>query len=226
MKKICFIEAEGVLLPFNDYSPNEERVKSFFEQLTNYCKKNNISIYVISGYHEGVAYKKFEESFLNGVCEKDNFICADEEYVKSKTKDDQTLHRQKLETDPEFNDSYFKQVFIQNILKEKNLSPQDALLLGEDIWVDGYYTTRFSKIDFAIFEENVTDRGKKVERISGLAYFSLEFDSVKQLIEEFPQVDMRALDKYVFEIMKKALVGDSLQGVIKKGLEKKNQKGS
>ncbi|HNV01103.1 MAG TPA: hypothetical protein PKK60_01600 [archaeon] len=226
MKKIVFIEAEGVLLPYNNYNPNERRVKTFFEDLSNYCEKNKILLYVISGYHESVAHKKFEESFLKNVFNKNNFVCADEDYILQKAKDDETLHRQKLETDPEFNDSYFKQVFIQKILKEKNISASDALLLGDDIWVDGYYTTRFSKIDFAIFEENVSDRGKSVERISGLAYFSLEFDSVKQLIEIFPAVDLSPLDKYVFEIMKKALVGDNLGSIIKKGLDKKNQKGS
>ncbi len=226
MKKICFIEAEGVLLSFNSYNPNERRAKVFFEELINFCKVNKILIYVISGYHEKVAHKKFEESFLKDSLHKNNFVCADEDYIMKKAKDDQTLHREKLNKDPEFNDSYFKQVFIENILKEKSISQKDAILLGEDIWVDGYYTTRFSKIDFAIFEENVSDRGKSVERISGLAYFSLDFSSVKQLLENFPIVDLRALDKYVFEVMKKALVGENLSGIIKKGLEKKNQKGS
>lgn len=180
---------------------------------------------MISGYHNKIAHEKFDKSFLKTMFDKKNFGCADEEYISQKTKDDETLHRQKLEADPEFNDSYFKQVFIQKILKEKNILPSDAVLLGDDIWVDGYYTTRFSKINFAIFEENVCDRGKSVERISGLAYFSLEFDSVKQLIESFPVVDLGPLDRYVFEIMKKALVGDNLGSIIKKGLDKKNQKG-
>ena len=52
--------------------------------------------------------------------------------------------------------------------------------------------------------------------------FSLEFDSVKQC-ESFLLIWV--LDRYVFEIMKKALVGDNLGSIIKKGLDKKNQKG-
>jgi hypothetical protein len=222
MKKICFIEAEGVLLPFKGYVPDKERAEKFFEDLSNFCSKNKIEIYILSGFHENVAHKKFDESFLGKKFSKKNFSCVSEEYITSKGEDDETLHRQKLQQDPEYYDSYAKQVFISRVLKEKDLNEKDAILLGEDIWVDGYYTNRFSKVDFAIFEENISDRGVKCERISGLAYFNLNFDSVKILLENFPAVDMGPLDKYVFEIMKKALVGNNLADVVKKGLIKKS----
>lgn len=228
MKKICFIEAEGILLPFNHYLPNERRAKVFFEQLSDFCTKNKILLYVLSGFHESVAHKKFDKSFLKEIHSKEHFVCATEKYILSKNSDDEKVYREKLSLDPEFNDSYSKQVFIEDILKQKKVSQKDALLLGDDIWVDGYYTTRFSKINFALFEENLTDRSKRTERINGLAYFSLDFDSVKLLLEKFPQVDTSSLDKYVFETMKKALVGDSLNDAMKKVAKKRmedNQRG-
>jgi len=221
MKKICFIEAEGVLLPFKDYVPDHKRSEKFFDELSNFCTKNNILLYVLSGFHENIAHKRFDESFLGKKFSKKNFVCVDEAYILKKGEEDQTLHRQKLSEDPEFNDSYSKQVFISKILGENKFTPKDALLLSDDIWVDGYYTNRFSKVDFAIFEENISDRGVACERLFGLAYFNLDFDSVKVLLENFPLVNMTSLDKYVFEVMKKALIGDNFSDVVKKGLLKK-----
>jgi hypothetical protein len=115
-------------------------------------------------------------------------------------------------------DSYFKQVLIQEKLVELNLLQKDVLLLSDDVWVDGYYTTRFSNVDFAIFEGNICDRGKKVSRIQGLAYFNFDFSSVESLLRDFPVVDYSFLDRYVFNEMKKVLVGESVQDSIRKRL--------
>ncbi len=221
MKKICFIEAEGVLLPFKDFFPNERRARLFFEQLADFCEKKKILLYVLSGFHESVAHKKFDESFLKGKFDKKNFVCATEKYVLNKTVADQKIYREKISSDPEFNDSFFKQVFIESVLKEKKVSQKDALLFGDDVWVDGYYTMRFSKIDFALFEEHLVDRGNKVDRLNGLAYFSLDFNSAKILIEKFPQINTASLDKFVFETMKKVLIGDSLNESMTKAIKKR-----
>ncbi len=218
MKKACFIELEGVLSSFGNYIPNPRRLKNFLDDLIPYCKKKKVELSIISGHHCIVAQKKLHDGELHPYFDKEHFLCVDEEYISSKAEVDQKLHRDGLEKDPHFIDSYFKQGAIQKVLSEKKIPLKNALLLGDDLWVDGYYTMRFSKIDFALFEENLLDRGKSIQPISGLAYFKLEFDSVKSLIEKFPKVDNSALDKYVFESMKKVLVGDNFADAIKKGL--------
>lgn len=223
MKKICFIELEGVLSSFGSYIPNERRLKNFLDDFTNYCRKKKIEFYILSGHHAPIAQKKLAEGELHNYFDKEHFLSVDEEYILGKAEVDQNLHREGLKKDPHFIDSYFKQIAIQKVLAAKKLLPKDALLFGDDLWVDGYYTMRFSKIDFALFEENLLDRGKSVQPISGLAYFKLEFDSVKSLVEKFPKVDYSALDKYVFESMKKVLVGDNFADAIKKGLANKNR---
>jgi len=221
MKKICFIELEGVLTHFGDYKPDQKRVLKFLDTLCRFLKKNKINIYIISGHHEPIAIQKKSVLKFPKYIPLENFLFVDEEYIKNKAEMDHTLHRQNLSKDPEFVDTFFKQIVIQKILKEKKLSAKDALLLSDDIWVDGYYTTRFSKVDFAILSENVVDRGKKINPISGLAYFSLDFDSVKCLLINFPVVDTSALDLYVFEEMKKVLVGQSFVDAVKRELIKK-----
>jgi len=224
MKKLCFIEMEGVLSPYLAYEPNGRRVRSFLEDLVNYCREHKIELFLISGHHENVAKKKMCDNSFHDFFDENHFLCVNDSYISKKGESDQKLHKDNLAKDPGFNDSYFKQVIIQDILKQKNLLPKDALLLSDDIWVDGYYTTRFSKIDFAIFEGNVLDRGKPVERINGLAYFSLDIDSVKQLLEKFPLTNNSSLDRHVFESMKKVLVGDNFADAVKKGMMQKMNK--
>ena len=221
MKKVCFVEMEGVILSHMDYRANERRVKSFVEDLSSFCREHKIELFLVTGFHEPVADAKLESSFLRDFFDGAHFLHVDDAYIAAKGEQDEKIHRVSLEKDPEFNDSYFKQVVMQQVLEKRHLFPKDALLLSEDIWVDGYYTTRFSKVDFALFEENLLDRGKKAERISGLAYFNLDFSSVRRLLENFPEISHAGLDKYVYESMKKVLLGDTNMGALVKAAQEK-----
>ncbi len=221
MKKLLFLELEGVLTNYKEYSPNDAKVNEFIESLYAFCQENRIEVFLVSGHHETIAKQKMIEKKFHKFFDEKHFVFVDELYIESKTEDDKKLHRDNLAKDPTFNDSFFKQILIQRILKEKDLNEKDALLLCNDIWVDGYYTSRFSKIDFALFEDNLTDRGNKVERINGLAYFNFDFDSVKQLLVNFPNTTLFSLDKYVFDVMNKVLVGDNVKNSIKQSILKK-----
>jgi hypothetical protein len=215
---------EGVVLKSSTFTPDAVQVRDFLEKLTSFANNNGIELYLISGYHKNAAEKKFTDNKFGEYFDKKHFIFVDDEYISNKAEMDKKLHTDSLIKDPEFNDTYFKQVIIQRILKEKDLNERDALLLSDDIWVDGYYTTRFSKIDFALFELNLLDRGKPANRLSGLAYFNLDFDSVKTLLENFPKTSNIFLEKYVFEEMKKVLVGDDVKDSIKRNVLKKLEK--
>lgn len=221
MKRVCFVVLEGLLVDYKSYVADDSKVKDFMKNLHSFCKESNIEVYLVSGHHESVAKQKMMEKEFHKFVDSNHFVFVDELYIESKGYEDKKIHRDNLKKDVEFNDSFFKQVLIQRVLKEKDLNEKDALLLCNDIWVDGYYTTRFSKIDFALFENNLTDRGNKVERVNGLAYFNFDFDSVKQLLIDFPCVNFISLDKYVFEVMKTVLVGDSVKDSIRQSILKK-----
>jgi len=217
---------EGILLSHNNYSVDEKRVSEFVKKLSTFCKTKKIDLYLLSGYHEIIAKKEFEKSELKKYFDKKHFLFVDEKYISEKAEVDEQTHRSSLEKDPKFVDSYFKQVVINKILEKNYLEQNDVLLLCNDIWVDAYYTTRFSKVDFALFEENILDRGVKAERISGLAYFSLDFNSVKTLLTAFPEVNLKQLDKFVFETMKKVIMSNvDLSGVVKKIVDKQSGDG-
>jgi hypothetical protein len=221
LKKVCFIEMEGVLLSDRDYRANERRAKSFAGDLSAFCREHGIGLYLVTGFHEPVAHEKLDSGFLRDLFDDKHFLHVDEAYITEKGGPDEKIHRDSLEKDPEFNDSYFKQVVMQRVLAERHLFPKDALLLSDDLWVDGYYTMRFSKADFAMFEENLLDRGRKAERIPGLAYFSLDFASARKLLESFPQVSYAGLDKFVYDSMKKALLGENTMSTLVNAVKEK-----
>jgi len=227
MKRVCFIEMEGILKSHNTYSADEKRVKELIKKLYNFCKEKNIELYLLSGYHEKIAKKEFKESELGKYFDKKHFLFVTEKYISDKADVDEKIHRDSLDKDPGFVDSYFKQVAINEVKTKTAFEQDEILLLCNDLWVDAYYTTRFSKVDFALFEENLQERGNVADRISGLAYFSLDFDSVKTLLTEFPNVNLKELDKFVFNTMKKVIMGSvDLSGVVNKIVNKKSIGGS
>lgn len=223
MKKVCFLNLEGVLLEEKNYVVSTNKVNSFLKELTLFSKENNIELFLVTGYNELIAKQKFLEKGFNNFFDVEHFVFVSEDYISNKTKEDKEIHLTKLEEDPMFIDSFFKQVFIKNYLEKNSLNPIDALLLCNDIWVDGYYTNRFSGIDFALLKNNLVDRGNETQIISGLAYFELEFGFVKKLLIDFPKTDYSFLDAYVFEIMKRALVSDSVKESIKESILKKSR---
>ncbi len=222
MKRVCFIEFEGILESNLSYKIDAVKTKSFLKSIKDYCDKNGVELILLSGFHHKVAEEKFKKSFVKNFFKKHNFFYVDDNYLNSKAEIDKNLHIENLKKDKEFTDSYFKQVLIQQFLYDNNIKSTEALLLCNDIWVDAYYTTRFSKVDFALFEYNILDRGKKSDRISGLAYFNLDSKSVEMLLENFPNIDLSLLDKFVFQKMQEALLKDvDFSDIAKKAKEKK-----
>ncbi|MBT7241486.1 MAG: hypothetical protein HN878_03280, partial [Candidatus Diapherotrites archaeon] len=42
MKRVCFIEMEGILLSHEDYSTDSKRVFNFVDKLATFCKKEKV----------------------------------------------------------------------------------------------------------------------------------------------------------------------------------------
>lgn len=226
MKRVCFIVFEGILENSNKYLVDVDLATNFLKELKDYCEKNKIKLVLVSGFYKKTAQEKFENSFVKKFFNKKDFFYVDDDYINEKSDADKKVHLENLIKNDEFNDSYFKQVIIQKFLKENNFEASEAILLCNDIWVDAYYTTRFSKIDFALFENNLRDRGKMTNFILGLAYFNLNFDSVKILFENFPKTDLSLLNKFVFEKMQEVLLKDvDFSGVVKK-VQKQSEENS
>ncbi|MDD4251208.1 MAG: hypothetical protein PHX27_03385 [Candidatus ainarchaeum sp.] len=216
MKKLCFLNFEGFLVNNLDYVVDEKKANFFIKKVFEFCKNNNIELFLISGLHEKVVLKKFENSFLKEFITKEHFFFVTDEYISLKHESDEQLHIDNLKNNEFFVDSFFKQTIISKLLAEKNISPNESILFCNDVWVDGYYTTKFSKSNFVIFENNITDRGKKIDKINGLIYFN--FDSNPNELFGELVIDYSSLNKYVFDVMKDVLLKDVDFSKLKKKL--------
>ena len=223
MLRVCFIEMEGVLLE-NNSTP--QKSEEFVKQLTFFCKEKEIKLILLSGIHEKAAVEKFNSSFLKKYFSDEDFFYVDENYINSKSELDKKLYLKKLHEDSSFEDSFSKQVFMTDLLSKNSFSPKEALLLCNDVWVDAYYTTRFSKVNFALFMDNLKNRNNPADLISGLIYFTLNFSEVISILESFPLVDTTALEKLVFEEIKKSLIPpEAMSSIINKRISQLQDKG-
>ena len=107
---------EGILLYNKEYSPNAKRVSDFISKLSKFCKKEKVDLYLLSGFHEKVSKREFKKSGFGKYFDKEHFLFVDEKYISEKADVDEKIHRDALENDPGFVDSYFKQIAILNMI--------------------------------------------------------------------------------------------------------------
>lgn len=207
-KKNIFITPEDILIKGDI---NTEIDKGKTETIMNYLKgmqENDwINLFLVTGLHEKKAKKSLDESGLYDFFKKENCFYVTEDYIGGKEEIDKQRHLQSLEQDPFFVDEYFKQKILMDFFEKGTLNKKETVLIGHDIWFDGFYSMRFSKVDFVIIEKALSDRNRPMpEKIQGLNYLDFTQADLKKLIlGKFPQADLRYLESYTFNILKEQL---------------------
>jgi hypothetical protein len=227
-KKGIIFGLEDVLVPGKiDESINMGEVKNILNELATLEKKfeeKGFHLFLITGLPEKVALDKIRENNLGEYFKVGHLFFVNESYINSKAEVDKVLYEQHLEKDPAFKDEYFKQVIIEKIATNFKLEKKDLILIGNDIWTEGYYTDRFSKIDFAIIESANASLGiKKNEKIPAITYIPRTWEAIQNiLLNDFPTHDPAPLEKFVFKVMSEKLTeGTQIGGLTK--LANKNQ---
>lgn len=227
-KKGIIFGLEDILIPGKmDESVNMGDVKTILTELSSLEKKfgeKGFRLILLSGLPEKVARQKVQENQLENYFKPDHLFFVSEAYVNAKAEVDKVLYQQHLEKDPQFKDEYFKQVMIEKMVNDFNLDKKDLVLIGNDVWTEGYYTDRFSKIDFAIIESASASLGvKKVDKIPSICYIQRTWEDIQKiLLEPFPVHDPAPLEKFVFKVMSEKLTeGTQIGGLTK--LANRNQ---
>ncbi|HIH16260.1 MAG TPA: hypothetical protein HA252_02545 [Candidatus Diapherotrites archaeon] len=133
-------------------------------------------------------------------------------YVEGMEKLDRQRYLTQLEKDPEFKDEYFKQVAITNYATVSGIPRERMVLIGHDLWTDGYYTRLVSKIDFALVKDSLSERNQPPqEMIGGLTYLKRAWPDVwKLVLGKFPAPRYGAFDAFCYGRMRKQLIGDKI----------------
>ena len=79
---------------------------------------------------------------------------------------DQQLREENYSKNKYYVDDYFK-IYLFN-QKLELFSPQNTLYVGHDIWTDAFYLRRFTKINFVLLNQTISNNGKPFERAQNI----------------------------------------------------------
>lgn len=211
----CFLKDNTLDLP--------ENAKKSFEFLNSLKSQNIIDFYLISGFEEKKALEFFKSFSLKDYFSLENFFFVDQNYLDSKSEIDKQRYFEALSGNENFIDYYFKQIILKDFIANKKIDAKEMVLLGNDLLFDGFYTMRFSKVDFVLLSSKVCMRGKPLQNhVSGINYFSFVEEDLRKIIEwNFPQQNFFELEKFVFDDIAKGIFGENFKENLQKSLNEK-----
>ncbi len=226
-KKLVLFGLEDTLVPGNvETKFNMKPVYDILENLkTLSVEKLDFHFGIVSGLPNEFAMKKINEFKLDEFFEKEMIFTVDEQYLNLKSEEDRQIYDVKISQNPQFKDEYFKQKIIQSCLEKFSIQKKQAAFIGHDIWTEGFYTMRFSGIDFVLISSSYSHSDKLLnEKVQGINYIQRRWSDVEKLIMgKFPDSDYSKLNKYVHDKVYAHLFdGQGLVGKVKNQLQKKN----
>jgi hypothetical protein len=224
-KNAIVFRMEGILVPYPSGQKLDNKSMPFLEKLKELQDNNLLALFLVTGYHKKTAVEKIKEFSLEKYFLPENTFFVTNDYIGQKQEFDHKLHKEKLEQNKDYVDGFFKQKVLQDLVKEKGISKEKILFVGKDIFMDAFYTHRFSGVDFVLVKELLSYKNEPLEeQIKGLNYVSLEFDSFKPaLLGKLPEQDFKFLEAKIFNELKKKLLKDQLNQIKMKMVEKKQK---
>ncbi|MFH1225347.1 MAG: hypothetical protein V1676_06120 [Candidatus Diapherotrites archaeon] len=215
-KTLIFLCMEDVLTPGRVSEKVDVReVKKILQNLHALEGKGTLALVLLSGSPEEKTKKTLKEHGFAEFFKPENVFAVAKGYLDSKSEADRLLYEKNIAKDPQFKDEYFKQHVIMEFIRRGEVPKERMLLLGHDLLTDGFYTLRFSGIDFALLEDAHSERhAKKDAKIKGLVYFRRTWGGVRKLISYFPEHDYSGLEKFIFEELREHLCRDTKLGAL------------
>jgi len=219
-KKCLIFGLEDVLIP--GLVEKDLKMKVVFGILKNLKKLEErfprFRFFAITGLSAFEAGKRIEKYNLRDFFPEDRIFFVNQAYLESRQDIDKRIYEQNIKKNPEFKDEYFKQVIIEEIERKYDYGKEEMVLVCNDSWTEGYYTTLFSKIDFAIIRSAHSNLGeKKSEEIKNLTYINRAWGDIEKLIKgEFPKANYAVLEKFVMDKMKEKLFEGTNLGALTK----------
>ncbi|VVB99528.1 Uncharacterised protein [uncultured archaeon] len=181
-----------------------------------------VELFLVAGQKEEQAMAKIGELGISGFFRGENTIFLTPEYINSKLEFDRNRLLESMKS-PGFVDEYYKQEAIKGLIASGRVSAESCILLGRDLMFDAFYTSRFSKIDFALVSEILSEKGSPTElRLRGLKYISFTEEELKKLVSgKLPETDTSALQGHISSSIARVLLKDvDFSGIVKKAAEK------
>lgn len=217
-KKIILFGLEDVLVPGKmDSKVDRKAVVQILENLLALEKAvPDFHFFVVSGSTPENAMALLKKSRLDLVCPLDHCFFVDATYIGSKEEVDKKIYQASVSKDPFFKDEFFKQVMIEKISSQFGVPIEKMVLVGNDLWFVGFYTVRFSKIDFALVKSALSwHNQKQKEIIRGLTYINRTWSDVRKLLTGgFPPNNLASFNLAVENFLRKELLTPQTLGAI------------
>ncbi|MDO8624730.1 MAG: hypothetical protein Q7R47_01505 [Candidatus Diapherotrites archaeon] len=193
------------------------QVKKVLENLGKLAKKFPFfHFFVVSGYQKEITLQKLGLAGLTSFFPEQNIRFVSQEYLDSKESMDREIYDSELAKDPLFKDEYFKQKEIEKIATELGVPMEKIVFVGHDLFFDAYYSQRFSKVDFVLVKESLSNQHKRVDRIiKGLNYIHLDWNDLRDvLLGKFPPADCMQLRNFIHFYLQRHLVSHETMGTL------------
>ena len=229
-KRFLFFVPEDVLFsgPVNG-SISFEKNLGVLEFLKDLESKGIVELFLICGRERAKASDEIAKNGLDRFLRKENIFFITDSYLNSKEEVDRERYVSNLEKDPGFIDEFFKQRVIMDLNASGTVSREECVLIGHDLWFDGFYTSRFSGIDFALIRESLSERHVPSQDIPKWIHcidFTI-FDFTSLILGKQPKQDTKMLETYIFRKLSRELVDPKeLAGMVKKVQEKQAEDGT
>ena len=219
-KKCVIFGLEDVLVPGKlEENVDLEAVFGILQNLKGLEERfARFRFFVVSGYSIAEGNKRLEQHGLKKFVQEDRVFFVNQEYLEGREEVDKKLYEKNIAQNPEFKDEYFKQKVIEDIAAKFDYAKEDMVLIGHDVWTEGYYTFRFSQIEFALIRSAHASLGeKKEDEIKNLTYINRTWEDIVKLIKgEFPKPDYALLQKFFLDKMGEKLFEGTKVGALKK----------
>lgn len=217
-KTTLILGLEDVLVPGQiDPKIKIKDVKQILQNLVLLEQKvPGFRFFIITGYTREKGVELLKKHGLYSFCSEQNCFFVTPEYLASKEPVDRELHEKALQKDPNFKDEFLKQITIDKLSQEYHIPKSKMVLIGHDLWFGGFYTMRFSQIDFALIRSALSLRHEKYETpIKGLTYINRTWADIKKLLlGKFPKADYSFLNAFVDNFLRKELISPQTMGAI------------
>jgi hypothetical protein len=192
---------------------NNAKAKELLQKLSNLEKQDHsFKLALVSGFSEEAGKKKLEETGLSLFFKPENVFFVDNEYLEAMEEVDRQRYNEKLSSNQNYQDDFFKQKALERLVSSTGLSKEDIVLVGHDLLVDAYYSRRFSGVHVVLLRGSLSLRHEKtIVSIQGLTFIDLEWKQFRMLLlGELPEPDYSFLDRFIQNFLSQELVGNNL----------------
>jgi len=200
---------------------------SYLEELSKFCKENNINMYLVTGLRKEIGEPIVKENNLTTYFLEDNISYVDDAYLNTLSEDDRALKSKKFLENPNAEDDYHKIHF----LKTRSLDSPESLFIGHDVWTDAFYVRRYTKTNVVLVKDTLSNNHKPfIEEIKHLHIITPEYELFKSYLTEPKEFNYNYLNSYATKALQRNLIGAidfgklDIQAILKKKEEQERLK--